>query len=186
MDYRRAGLFGQPQQRRRRLVRASRLVRLRRSGPGLLQRRSDVRRSRGLRADLLRSRRCPGLLRSRRRPDLLRPGPGRLRSVLLRSGADLLHAVLWLLQAEEVPSRLVRGLQERLRQNEEEPLLQHGLRTRRADLLRSGRSQLLRSGRLRADLRRSRDELLPLIADDLPGDGGEFCSTQTSPQQPGT
>lgn len=110
MDYRRAGLFGQPQQRRRRLVRAS-WSWLRRPGASLLQHRPDVRRSRGLRAELLCSRRCPDLLRSGPgrlrscRPDLLRPGPGRLRSVLLRSGADLLHAVLWLLrQAEEVPS----------------------------------------------------------------------------------
>jgi hypothetical protein len=115
MDYRRAGLFGQPQQRRRRLVRASWWSRLCRAGPGLLHASAVLRRSRGLRAELLCSGRRPGLLRSgpgRLCPDLLRSGPGRLRSDLLRScrcsdllrsRPDLLHAELWLLrQAEEV------------------------------------------------------------------------------------
>lgn len=167
MDYRRAGLSRQLEQRRRRPVRSSWswLWQLR-SRAELLRPGPVLRRSRGLlhagsgRAELLRSRRCS---------DLLRSGCG---SGLLRSRADLLHEQLQqLLQTQEVQEELVRrheGLQARRLQ--EEQVLQDQLLRSRADLLRSGRSdllrpgcsQLLRSGR-RADLCRSDRVLLPLV-----------------------
>lgn len=132
-----------------------------RSRAELLRSGPVVRRSRR-RALLLRSgRRRAQLLRSRRRPDLL------------RSRADLLPGSVLLqqrlLQAEEVPSELVRGLEE-VPRLQEEPLLRHELLRSRADLLRSGCSQLLRSGR-RADLRRSCRSVLPLVISELPGLG---------------
>lgn len=79
MDYRRAGLFRQHQQRRRRPVPPS---------WRLLRSRAELLRSRRCRPELLRSGRCgPGLC-SRRCPELLCSG----RSVLLRSDDALLQA----------------------------------------------------------------------------------------------
>jgi hypothetical protein len=131
-----------------------------RSRAELLRSGPVVRRSRR-RALLLRSgRRRAQLLRSRRRPDLL------------RSRADLLPGSVLLqqrlLQAEEVPSELVRGLEE-VPRLQEEPLLRHELLRSRADLLRSG--PVVRRSRRRADLRRSCRSVLPLVISELPGLG---------------
>jgi hypothetical protein len=130
-------------------------------GSELLRSCADLRRSRGLRSDLLRSRRRRAdLLRSRGlRSDLLRPGrPDLLLAVVL-----LQHGLLR--QSEEVPQEPVR----RLGQQDARPVRQEEqglLQQLRSELLRSGRSQLLRSGRsqlLCAELRRP-GGLLPLIA----------------------
>jgi hypothetical protein len=86
LDFRRAGLFRQPEQRRRRLVRSS-WTRLRlRSRAELLRPGPELRRSGGVRPDVCGSRRRADLLRSRaRRADLLRSRPRLLPgSVLLR------------------------------------------------------------------------------------------------------
>jgi hypothetical protein len=164
LDFRRAGLFRRPEQRRRRPVWSSwtwlRRLRLR-SRAELLRSGPVVRRSRR-RAQLLRS--------GRRRAQLLRSG--RRRAQLLRSRADLLPGSVLLqqrlLQAEEVPSELVRGLEE-VPRLQEEPLLRHELLRSRADLLRSG--PVVRRSRRRADLRRSCRSVLPLVISELPGLG---------------
>lgn len=121
-----------------------------RCGSELLRSGPDVRRSRGLCADL----RCPhgrsGLLRSRRCAHLRRSGC----SQLLRSGSELLQHRLRLQSEEALVPRLVRQVQE-----QEEPLL-------RADELLQRCAQLRRSdlcGPDGTDLRRSGRGLLPLI-----------------------
>lgn len=171
MDFRRAGLFGQPQHRRswfRSLWPWTRQLRLRAS-PELLRSRAELRRPGRLRSDLRRSG-C--------RPDLLRSRPGRAQ--LLRSRADLLqHGLQQLLQAEEVQEELDGRLQEPLLQSpevQEEPLLRSG------ELLRFG-PDVRRSGCLRSDVRCSRGpdlrcpgcDLLPLVYSEIPGLIGSSC-----------
>jgi hypothetical protein len=163
MDFRRAGVSRQPEQRRRRLWPSRPWRELLRPGPDLLRSRADVRRSRG-RADLLRSGRRPGVLRSGSRADLLRSGPDLLQQRLQHG----------LLQAEEVPQELLQGLdgqgQVPRPEVQEEPLLRSRELLRPGpDLLRSGCPQLLRSGR-GADLCGSGCVLLPLSFSELPGE----------------
>jgi hypothetical protein len=162
MDHCRAGLRRRPEQRRRRPS-SQRLLRLRRSGPDLLRSCADVRGSRR-RPDLLRSGCRSDLLRSRCCPNLLCSGPELLCSLFL-----LQHR---LLQAEEVPSQLVRWLEEPLQQEQvlqDLQVLQDELLRSRPELLRS-RSKLLRSSGLCADLC-GPGGLLPLIIRELPGVG---------------
>lgn len=106
MDYRRAGLSRQPEQRRRRPVRSFWLWswQLLRSRAELLCTGPVLRRSRGLLP------RCAELLRSGG-SGLLRPGSGVLRSGPgLLCSHHLLRSLQQLLQAKEVQEELVQGL----------------------------------------------------------------------------
>lgn len=143
MDYRRAGLFCQHQQCRRRPVPPSRQQWLWLCSGHVCRASPDLCRSRRVRSELRCSRRCLCASRS----ELLCTGPDLLQHRLQHRLPQVA-----LLQDAEVPlpqDPLLQGSQE---------LLQHGLLDGlRPNLRRSGClcSDVCRSGRLRTDLRRS-------------------------------